>query len=318
MKISVVIPLYNKEQSILRAINSVLDQSEQDFEIVVVNDGSTDKSAALVANIAGDTRIRLLSQENAGVSAARNRGVAEARSELIAFLDADDEWFPEYLKIILELRTQFPDGSVYCTLYSVQENDGSQNSPNTDFFFNSDYRGYIFDYLDIIRSVLPFNMSSFSVKKNAFLKIGGFPIGIKYGEDVDLFIRLSLKQKIVYANRSLALYHRDAENRACKQYEQLSEEYYPVTNLALMVKRGEVPIHVKQSAIEYVAKHRLNLAKDYLHYENPNKARELIRSCVGTKIYREQWKLLYMCTLIPPRIYKSLIKMKHRFSEQLG
>ena len=89
--ISVVIPLYNKEKQIKRTIQSVLTQTFQDFEIVIVNDGSTDNSTIEVEKIK-DSRIRLIHQENAGVSAARNKGIEEAKYELIALLDADDEW----------------------------------------------------------------------------------------------------------------------------------------------------------------------------------------------------------------------------------
>ena len=89
--ISVVIPLYNKEKQIKRTLQSVLTQTFQDFEIVIVNDGSTDNSTIEVEKIK-DSRIRLIHQENAGVSAARNKGIEEAKYELIAFLDADDEW----------------------------------------------------------------------------------------------------------------------------------------------------------------------------------------------------------------------------------
>ncbi len=91
--ISVVIPLYNKEPYIKRAIDSILAQKIQDYEIIVIDDGSTDKSAEVVKSFP-DPRIRLIQQENAGVSAARNRGIEEAKAELIAFLDADDEWTP--------------------------------------------------------------------------------------------------------------------------------------------------------------------------------------------------------------------------------
>ena len=87
----VVIPLYNKEVYIKNTLNSVLAQTIKDFEIIVVNDGSTDKSAEVVKSLS-DPRIRLINQVNAGVSVARNRGINEAKADLIAFLDGDDEW----------------------------------------------------------------------------------------------------------------------------------------------------------------------------------------------------------------------------------
>ena len=94
--ISVVIPLYNKEKSIASTLRTVLNQTFSDYEIVIVNDGSTDGSVEEIEKVQDD-RIRLVHQPNAGVSAARNRGIEEAKGELNAFLDADDEWKPDYL-----------------------------------------------------------------------------------------------------------------------------------------------------------------------------------------------------------------------------
>ena len=94
--ISVIIPLYNKEDYISRAIDSVLRQTFKDFELIIVNDGSTDQGPGIARNF-HDRRIRVIDQQNSGEGAARNRGVAEARAELVAFLDADDEWESSFL-----------------------------------------------------------------------------------------------------------------------------------------------------------------------------------------------------------------------------
>ena len=109
--ISVVIPLYNKERYIARAIQSALGQTYGDFELIVVDDGSTDGSVDIVSQFA-DTRLRLINQANAGVGAARNRGIKDAKYELITFLDADDEWMPDFLETVLELREEFPEASL--------------------------------------------------------------------------------------------------------------------------------------------------------------------------------------------------------------
>ena len=142
--ISVVIPLYNKEKQIKRTLQSVLTQTFQDFEIVIVNDGSTDNSTIEVEKIK-DSRIRLIHQENAGVSAARNKGIEEAKYELIALLDADDEWKNKYLEVQYDLYKKYPKCDIFACNYefvnekhdisptiikklSFKENDGILNN----------------------------------------------------------------------------------------------------------------------------------------------------------------------------------------------
>jgi cellulose synthase/poly-beta-1,6-N-acetylglucosamine synthase-like glycosyltransferase len=114
MKVSVVIPLYNKARHIARAVQSVRGQTWQDFEIIVVDDGSTDGSGDVVRQIA-DARFRLITQLNGGECAARNRGIAEAACDVVAFLDADDEWLPAFLETVVALRQRFPDCGMYAT-----------------------------------------------------------------------------------------------------------------------------------------------------------------------------------------------------------
>ena len=123
MKISVVIPLYNKEKQIAHTLQSVLNQTFQDFEIVIVDDGSTDGSVAEVEKFS-DSRIRLIHQKNAGVSAARNRGIEAAKGDLIAFLDADDVWMPEYLATQYHLSQKYPDCNVFACNYEFRDTEG--------------------------------------------------------------------------------------------------------------------------------------------------------------------------------------------------
>ena len=120
--ISVVIPLYNKEHQIAETLRSVLEQTFQDFEVVIVDDGSTDKSSEEALKIR-DPRIRFVRQENAGVSAARNRGIEEARFDLIAFLDADDRWKPEYLQTQYDLFQKYPQCGVFACNYEFVHAD---------------------------------------------------------------------------------------------------------------------------------------------------------------------------------------------------
>lgn len=127
--ISIVIPLYNKAAVICRTMESVKQQIFSDFEILIVNDGSTDDSLSVLMDFLSENEavfknsVRLIEQENKGVSAARNQGIKEARGEIIAFLDADDEWLPDYLKTIAFLVEKYPECDIFGTAYSFKMNN---------------------------------------------------------------------------------------------------------------------------------------------------------------------------------------------------
>lgn len=205
---SVVIPLYNKEATIDRAIKSVLNQTVQDFEIVVVNDGSTDNGPDVVAAIK-DSRIRLIDQDNQGVSAARNRGIAEAKHDLIAFLDADDEWEFFLLEEIICLRRQFPHAKVFATSYRFCDGSYRYNYPLIKKIPPAPWRGIINNYFSVAcQSDPPICSSAVSVTRTAINAVEGFPIGIESGEDLVTWARLSVKFPIAYTRRSCATFWR--------------------------------------------------------------------------------------------------------------
>lgn len=189
--ISVVIPLYNKERYVERAIRSVLKQSFNKFEIVVVNDGSTDNSLAIAESIR-DSRIRVFDQKNSGVSAARNRGIKEAKYDFIAFLDADDEWTDNHLSIIAALISKYPTCGVFATCYYFLKGEQQPSLPILPPHFTFDGKDGIMDnYFEMASGTdFPTNMSSFAVRKTEIQKVGGFPVGIPSGEDVITLAKL--------------------------------------------------------------------------------------------------------------------------------
>lgn len=128
-RVSVVIPLYNKAESILAAVGSVLRQSYPDFELIVVDDGSTDSSALVVAGI-GDRRVRLVAQANAGPGAARNRGLGEGGGEYVAFLDADDEWEPGFLELAVAALDGNPECGAWVSGLAIGPERASQVARN--------------------------------------------------------------------------------------------------------------------------------------------------------------------------------------------
>jgi len=205
--VSVVMPLYNKASELKRAINSVLSQTFQNFELVVVNDGSTDRGPDIVRSIE-DSRIRIFDQKNAGASAARNRGIGEAHSELIAFLDADDEWKPNFLKTILKLQERYSECSVFATNYLYFVSKGNYRQPIIRGVPPHPWDGILMDYFAIAsKSDPPLCSSAVAVKKSAIQSVGMFPVGVTSGEDLLTWATLACKYQIVYSTSSNAVFH---------------------------------------------------------------------------------------------------------------
>lgn len=223
---SVIIPLYNKEKYIARTIQSVLRQTYDNFEIIIVDDGSTDNSLCEVKKFY-DERIRIFSQKNSGVSAARNRGVEESKYDLIAFVDADDEWLPNYLSTIYSMVKKYEDCSVYATSYYIDTNGVITANNVKELEFNND--GVMDDYFHIASiNTPPLWTSAITVNKTVLKKIGSFPIGIKSGEDLLTWARLAVTNKIAYTKICLSIYHNDVEKwdagRPTDQIDIVGEE----------------------------------------------------------------------------------------------
>lgn len=209
--ISVVMPLYNKEHEIARAIKSVLSQTFTDFEIIVVNDGSTDKGPAIVKSL-GDPRMRIIDQSNVGVSAARNRGISEAKAELVAFLDADDEWEPDFLETIMRLRDKFPSCDVFATNYCFCRADNCRRQTIIRGLPHGFREGLLTDYFMVAaQSDPPLSSSSVAVTKRAIESIGGFPVGIAAGEDLLTWARLAIRYDLAYAVEPKAFFWEPVE-----------------------------------------------------------------------------------------------------------
>jgi glycosyltransferase involved in cell wall biosynthesis len=191
--ISVVIPLYNKEEHVRESIASALAQSFKRFELVVVDDGSTDGSAAVVKAVSS-TNLRLLSQSNQGVSAARNRGLKEAAADWVAFLDADDLWLNDHLSQLWQTHEAFPQAALIANAYTTIAAKSGVDGRNvrrriTSNFIEEAARGDAWVFT-----------SAAMVRKDVALAIGGFAEGESRGEDIDLWVRMALQQPVALSS----------------------------------------------------------------------------------------------------------------------
>lgn len=210
--ITVIIPLYNKENTIATALDSVLAQTYQDFEVVVVDDGSSDGGAAVVEQYS-DSRIRLIRQANAGVSAARNRGIEEAKGKYVAFLDADDEWMPEFLAEIVALQREFPESRAQATRY-VNRCDNKDNHIQLNKLPFIGEHGVLTNYFEVATHSNPPVCSICVCMERALLKsLGGFPIGIKSGEDLLTWARIATRTHWAYSLKPYAIFNMEGYNK---------------------------------------------------------------------------------------------------------
>jgi glycosyltransferase involved in cell wall biosynthesis len=220
---TVVIPLYNKEKHIERALNSVLSQTVQDFEIIVVDDGSKDGSAGIVTGM-GDGRIRLVRQENKGAAAARNRGIDEASNPLIAFLDADDQWQPDFLATISKLRMKYPEAGIYATAYQTSHVKSGIKKIAYANIPPAPWEGLIPDFFKSMQGGQPPVWTSAAVvPKEVFRRVGMFQTGEVIGEDVDMWVRIALKYPVAFSTNVCATYYLDADNRTYVQGTKLKK-----------------------------------------------------------------------------------------------
>ena len=204
--VSVVIPLYNKGPYIARSLNSVLIQTFSDFEVIVVDDGSTDGGAEIVRGFT-DPRIKLIQQENQGVSAARNRGIEAASAEMVAFLDADDEWLQQFLEIVTKLRGRFPGAGAYATAVTASCK-GTMKRFQYRSIPSSNWEGLITDYFRALAfgdSIL--FSSSVAIPREILREMNGFTADTTWGEDLDLWGRIALKYPIGFSTSHCSIIH---------------------------------------------------------------------------------------------------------------
>jgi glycosyltransferase involved in cell wall biosynthesis len=247
---SVVIPLYNKENYIKQTLESVLSQTFQDFEIVVVDDGSTDNGVEVVKSLSDD-RIILHQQLNKGASSARNYGVEVSSSPWVALLDADDIWYKDHLFQFQQTIKTLPKAEVISNAYEIQLSSTYIKLPVYSCTLDSQI-SYVQDYFSCSLIDSLFWTSSIAFKKNVFLEVGGFDTSLKTGQDLDLFIRFALKYKLAYNPKITLLYKSFTENNLSKAVTLAEKHKY--------IKKHKVSALKNHSLKAYLDINRFSLA----------------------------------------------------------
>ncbi len=253
---SVVIPLYNKANFIQQTLDSVLWQTFQDFEVIIIDDGSTDNSIKVVKQFK-DQRIKCFHQSNKGASQARNYGVELSNSNWIALLDADDIWYKDHLFQLKETIIQLPKAHVVSNAYEIQLHHNFVKQPSYSKTFPSK-RFYVDDYFEYSCVDSLFWTSSIAFQKQIFDDIGGFDVTLNTGQDLDLFIRFALGYCLGYNSKITLRYNNVTENNLSKtiglnekfkyiKKHKTSEKFNPSLKTYLDVNRFSLALQAKQS-----------------------------------------------------------------------
>ncbi len=266
---SIIIPLYNKENHIKDTLISVLNQSFTDFEIILINDGSTDKSVEKAVSIK-DERIQLFSIENQGVSKARNYGIDKANASLIVFMDADDTWEVIHLEHLKTLFEKFPNCGLYATAYTKQINIIKIPSVYKNIPEQYNWMGIVDNFFESSLINCIAWTSAVMIPKKIINEIGGFDesITLGAGEDTDLWIRIALKHPVAFSNTVTAVHNIHAENRISNSN----------TNLRKFINLDKFESVTKQnkSLKKYLDLNRYSIAIQY--------------KLVGNKLNADQYK----------------------------
>ncbi len=310
--ISIVIPLYNKGPYIARALNSVFTQTFQDFEVIVVDDGSTDDGPAVVRGF-DDPRIRMIQQENQGVSAARNRGIEAARAELVAFLDADDEWLPGQLKTIMQMRKKYPGAGLYATAYftctvpeKLKLRDPVEVSPPP---WEGEMPSY---FIAAALHDMLISTSCVGVPKNVLRDIGGFRTGLNMYEDSELWGRIALRYPVAFSRQRGSVYHLAGENRLCHEVVDFEHPFIRIAEDA--IREGQVPAEMFDDLQEYIARLKINHAISQMRLGKYRNATIVLMNCETARLKRHKYLWLFI-SMLPGSMLLFLYRTKRWLSE---
>lgn len=313
MTVAVVIPLFNKIEHIQGCLRSVLAQTHAELDVVVVNDGSSDGSDRVVVAI-GDPRVRLIQQANAGVSAARNRGVSATASEWVFFLDADDEWAPNLVESLLALLQRQPDAGVLaCPTQRVYANGVTSIAElvDTDFTPGSAYlRDYFASFVRLGQS--PFSNSSFAVRRKVFEQVGGYKVGVRLTEDSDLWVRLALATPMAMIKPALARYHVEVTGNTRTVAQR--EEFEVVKTLKRVLKVGQVPQSQRGSAKALLGLQKLMLVRRQVLLRQRGLA---LRGLADVALWRTvplQSAIALVAALVPEWGVRLALRLKRRLA----
>lgn len=265
VQFSVVIPVHNKERHVARSVNSALTQTYPANEIIAIDDASKDGSMAEIARLGAPVVTLRRDEPGPGGYAARNLGIENAKSEWIAFLDADDSWAPDHLELLAKAIRE-ADGKAVSAFsgYDIV----TETLHMKDWFTRAGYKAGCFDTLDMLDKWLaggcPFWTGAVAIRRQTLLDVGMFPVGrVRRGGDRDLWLRTILAGPSAYSGKPTAVYHKDSDNMVTRSVKfDFRVGLMGTIDERLKTERPEVAGRLQQIANREIYQYVLKAWKD--------------------------------------------------------
>ena len=305
---SVILPLYNKEDYITNTLESVLRQTVQDFEVIIVDDGSVDRSAQIVSSFS-DPRIRLFSPGHRGTSATRNFGIRQARGRFVCLLDADDVWEKDFLQTAKRLLAAFPEAGMVCPAYQVAY--GRRIVHPRWRSVDPEKDGLVRDFLEMATAPFWVCNSSNAVFRRETLDSFAtwFPETETVNEDYDFYIRIGTKVPVAFSPHVCCTYNRVSSSNARKAHAK-RVVYSPVYMRTLDALEASAAPAQKLWVQEIRDRRMVPYLFSLLVTGERQKARAVLADWDPTPVYRRHKAALRACTALPSEILYQIYQLR--------
>lgn len=305
MLFSIVVPAYNAENFIRRCIDSVLQQTYQNFEMIIVNDGSKDDTYNVAMGVQ-DERVRVISQENQGVSVARNTGIENAKGEYICFLDADDEFMPNHLEVLEKAIQIYPDKGFFTTKFCTVLLDGSVcEEQTTGSFTYKENPLWVF-----IRNAEVVWTGCVCIKRSLFDLYGMFEPGVTMGEDRDMWIRVFSHTGVVFCEKTTVKRNRDG-SEATKFYIR-REKSDELNRLPGYLADSTISNDVKNGLIAYYECEKLVLVRSFLFNGKKKEAFHAMKQIDKKRIPLKRIVSTSICFFVPSAWIRAIVNYRNK------
>ena len=305
MKFSVVIPVYNKADTICEALESIFSQTFSDYEIVIIDDGSNDNLNDKIAHHLKPW-VKVITQKNSGVSVARNTGINHSKGDYICFLDADDLWKPNHLEEFNRLIIKYPESNVFVTSHEIINPDGSKYNSNL-YLKNHPCDFETNDMLGLLNTTSygVINTNSMCVRKSPFFRDGVFfAPGIRIGEDSDVWYRLALKNKAAISKQCTTSYRR--EFSTATQNGTHVHNWIFASRVDSILSDDNITYSVKMSVLNLIDRYKMTSSRVYMTESNRKEAKKILSEIKKKNNIR--FVLTSIFTFLPYSVCRKLLK----------